>query len=81
MAGAAGRGAHPGQPVQHRARGLLRRGRPPRQLPGAGAPPVVQNAFERHLVNYVGSLAQATIATVEIGERSFDELVRHTWTR
>ena len=35
---AAGGGAHPDQPVQHRARGHLRRGRPPRQLPGAGAP-------------------------------------------
>jgi hypothetical protein len=32
-------------------------------------------------VNYAGSLAQSTIATVEIGGRSFDELVRHTWTR
>jgi hypothetical protein len=37
------------------------------------------NRFERHLVNYVGSLAQDAIATVEIGGRSFDELVRHTW--
>jgi hypothetical protein len=38
------------------------------------------NRFERHLVNYVGSLAQDAIATVEIDGRSFDELVRHTWT-
>jgi hypothetical protein len=38
------------------------------------------NRFERHLVNYVGALAQLAIATVEIGERSFDELIRHTWT-
>ena len=38
------------------------------------------NRFERHLVNYVGSVAEATIATVEIGGRSFDELARHTWT-
>jgi hypothetical protein len=38
------------------------------------------NRFERHLVNYVGTLAQTSIVTVEIGERSFDELVRHTWT-
>ena len=38
------------------------------------------NRFERHLVNYVGSLAQDAIATVQIGGRSFDELVRHTWT-
>jgi hypothetical protein len=38
------------------------------------------NRFERHLVNYVGSLAQTSIATVEIGRRSFDELASHTWT-
>src|ERR1700677_586932 len=38
------------------------------------------NRFERHLVNYVGSLAQSTIATVAIGGRSFDELAGHTWT-
>jgi hypothetical protein len=42
-------------------------------------PVLSSNRFERHLVNYVGSLAQSTLATVEIGERSFDELVRHTW--
>jgi hypothetical protein len=39
------------------------------------------NRFERHLVNYVGSLAHGTIATVEIGGRSFDELAGHTWMR
>jgi hypothetical protein len=44
-------------------------------------PLVSSNRFERHLLNYVGALAQASIATVEIGGRSFDELVRHTWTR
>jgi hypothetical protein len=38
------------------------------------------NRFERHLVNYVGALAQSTIATVEVAGRSFDELVGHTWT-
>jgi hypothetical protein len=38
------------------------------------------NRFERHLVNYVGSLTQSPIATVEIGGRSFDELACHTWT-
>ncbi len=38
------------------------------------------NRFERHLVNYVGALAQGSTTTVEIGERSFDELARHTWT-
>ena len=44
-------------------------------------PLLSSNRFERHLVNYVGSLAQVSIATVEIGGRSFDELARHTWTR
>ena len=43
-------------------------------------PLLSHNRFERHLVDYVGSLAQGTMATVEIGERSFDELVGHTWT-
>ena len=38
------------------------------------------NRFERHLVNYVGALAQDSIATIEIAGRSFDELARHTWT-
>src|SRR3984885_10852764 len=38
------------------------------------------NRFERHLVNYVGALADVPIATVEIGGRSFDELAGHTWT-
>jgi hypothetical protein len=32
------------------------------------------------MANYVGTLAQITIATIRIGGRSFDELVRHTWT-
>jgi hypothetical protein len=44
-------------------------------------PVISSNRFERHLVNYVGSLAQASIATVEIGGRSFDELAGHTWVR
>jgi hypothetical protein len=43
-------------------------------------PLLSSNRFERHLVNYVGSLAQGSIATVQIAGRSFDELVRHTWT-
>ena len=43
-------------------------------------PLVSSNRFERHLVNYVGALAQVAIATVEIGGRSFDELAGHTWT-
>jgi hypothetical protein len=38
------------------------------------------NRFDRHLVNYVGCLAQGAMATVEIGARSFDELAHHTWT-
>jgi hypothetical protein len=38
------------------------------------------NRFEPHLVNYVGSLAQSSIATVEVAGRSFDELAGHTWT-
>src|SRR5579859_5237124 len=44
-------------------------------------PVMTSNRFERHLVNYVGSLIQSTIVTVEIGGRSFDELAGHTWTR
>jgi hypothetical protein len=43
-------------------------------------PLLSSNRFERHLVNYVGALAQASIATIEIGGRSFDELASHTWT-
>jgi hypothetical protein len=38
------------------------------------------NRFEQRLVNYVGSLAQSTVATVEVAGRSFDELAGHTWT-
>src|ERR1700678_731967 len=44
-------------------------------------PLISSNRFERHLVNYVGSLAQTSIATVEIAGRSFDELVSHSWMR
>ena len=43
-------------------------------------PVLSSNRFERHLVNYVGSVAQVSVATVEIVEKSFDELVGHTWT-
>jgi hypothetical protein len=43
-------------------------------------PLVSSNRFERHLVNYVGCLAQGSIAAVEVGGRSFDELAGHTWT-
>jgi hypothetical protein len=38
------------------------------------------NRFERHLVNYVGCLAQTSLATVEVAGRSFDELAGRTWT-
>ena len=38
------------------------------------------NRFERHLVSYIGALAQVPIVTVETGGRSFDELAAHTWT-
>ncbi|HEY6789112.1 MAG TPA: hypothetical protein VI365_17550, partial [Trebonia sp.] len=44
-------------------------------------PVLSSNRFERHLANYVGTLAQGTIATIEVGERSFDELAGHTWMR
>jgi hypothetical protein len=43
-------------------------------------PVLSSNRFEPHLVNYVGTLAQCTMATIEIGGRSFDELAGHTWT-
>jgi hypothetical protein len=43
-------------------------------------PQVSSNRFEHHLVNYVGPLAQGTIAAIEIAGRSFDELAGHTWT-
>jgi hypothetical protein len=44
-------------------------------------PLVSGNRFEPRLVNYVGSLAQSPIATIETGGRSFDELAGHTWMR
>jgi hypothetical protein len=44
-------------------------------------PLVSSNRFERHLVDYVGALAQVSIATIEIAGTSFDELARHTWMR
>jgi hypothetical protein len=44
-------------------------------------PVLSSNRFERHLVNYVGSLAQGSVATVETAGRSFDELAGHTWMR
>jgi hypothetical protein len=41
---------------------------------------VSSNRFERHLVDYVGALSQGAMTTVEVAGRSFDELLRHTWT-
>jgi hypothetical protein len=43
-------------------------------------PLLSSNRFERHLTNYVGSLAQGCIATVDITDASFDALVKNTWT-
>ncbi len=43
-------------------------------------PVLSSNRFERHLVNYVGALAQVPVATVEVAGKSFDELAGHTWT-
>ena len=43
-------------------------------------PLISSNRFERRMANYVGALSQGAIATVETTGRSFDELVRHTWT-
>jgi hypothetical protein len=43
-------------------------------------PLLSSNRFERHLAGYVGTLAQSSIATIGVGERSFDELAGHTWT-
>ncbi|HEX6527102.1 MAG TPA: hypothetical protein VF070_44875 [Streptosporangiaceae bacterium] len=42
-------------------------------------PLLSSNRFERHLVNYVGSLSQDAIATIKIAGRGFDALASHTW--
>jgi hypothetical protein len=42
-------------------------------------PVISSNRFERHLARYVGTLAQATAVTVEIGAGGFDALARQTW--
>jgi hypothetical protein len=44
-------------------------------------PVVSSNRFGRHLEGYVGALSQDAVATVGVAGRSFDDLVRHTWTR
>jgi hypothetical protein len=43
-------------------------------------PLMSSNRFERHLAGYVGVLAQGAVATVGVAGRSFDELVRYSWT-
>jgi hypothetical protein len=43
-------------------------------------PLLSSNRFERHLSRYVGTLAQACVATVEVSRGSFDALVSQTWT-
>ena len=43
-------------------------------------PVVSSNRFGPHLVNYAGSLAQTSIATIQITGESFDELAARTWT-
>ncbi|MEU8204809.1 condensation domain-containing protein [Streptosporangium sp. NPDC049046] len=42
-------------------------------------PVMPSNRFERHLYNYVGTLAQTGIAAIDVGSASFDELVRQAW--
>jgi hypothetical protein len=39
-------------------------------------PVMSSNRFERHLSDYVGTLAQTAIVSVDVGSASFDELVR-----
>src|ERR1700722_8271192 len=55
-------------------------GGPRADYPELVFPVLSSNRFERHLVNYVGALAEVPIATVQIAGRSFDELAGHTWT-
>jgi hypothetical protein len=43
-------------------------------------PMLSSNRFERHLTQYVGTLAQGCVATVDVSTGSFDALVRQTWT-
>ena len=42
-------------------------------------PVMPSNRFERHLYDYVGTLAQTGIAAIDVGSASFDELVRQAW--
>ncbi len=43
-------------------------------------PVMPSNRFERHLYDYVGTLAQTGIAAIDVGSASFDELVRNAWS-
>ncbi|XVS61673.1 condensation domain-containing protein [Actinosynnema sp. CA-299493] len=38
------------------------------------------NRFDRALTGYVGTLAQGCLAAVNVADRDFDALVKHTWT-
>lgn len=42
-------------------------------------PTLASNRFERHLVGFLGTLVQATVAVVEVGTARFDELVGRSW--
>jgi hypothetical protein len=43
-------------------------------------PALSSNRFEPRLTRYVGTLAQGCLTALEVTERGFDALVRHTWT-
>jgi hypothetical protein len=43
-------------------------------------PLISSNRFEPQLMDYVGTLAQGSLATVGLAGQSFDELVGRTWT-
>ncbi|MGZ3145566.1 condensation domain-containing protein [Lentzea chajnantorensis] len=42
-------------------------------------PVMPSNRFERHLYDYVGTLAQTGIAAIDVGFASFDQVVRNAW--
>jgi len=42
-------------------------------------PTLASNRFEGHLVGFLGTLVQATVAVAEVGTASFDELVGRAW--
>lgn len=43
-------------------------------------PALASNRFEPRLTRYVGTLAQGCLTALEVTDRDFDALVRHTWT-